>query len=237
MKKIYMTMVAMLCGVAASAQTFSSEDITAVADGKTVTYLVLNFEEAAAAATQAGASVTFPEALFIPTGEKQTVEYLGDQYEVDVVKGMSIAQYYNEDDEEYVDDIEYPKTKSGHDIKLFTGHPLYPNIYSIAVGSVKNNVTFKTSTNVLAKIGLVFDPAVPNGEYEVTLKPYYAVGDESPETDPDPITIKLTVTGGTGINGINALDSKAPVYNLAGQRVSNAQKGVFIQNGKKVAVK
>ena len=43
--------------------------------------------------------------------------------------------------------------------------------------------------------------------------------------------------GGTGINSINALDSKAPIYNVAGQRVSKAQKGVYIQNGKKVAVK
>ena len=43
--------------------------------------------------------------------------------------------------------------------------------------------------------------------------------------------------GGTGINSINAADSKAPVYNLSGQRVSKAQQGVFIQNGKKVAVK
>lgn len=48
---------------------------------------------------------------------------------------------------------------------------------------------------------------------------------------------KLQVGEGTGINSINAADSKAPVYNLAGQRVSKAQKGVFIQHGKKVAVK
>ena len=47
----------------------------------------------------------------------------------------------------------------------------------------------------------------------------------------------LTVGEGTGINTINAADSKAPIYNVAGQRVSKAQKGVFIQNGKKVAVK
>ena len=53
----------------------------------------------------------------------------------------------------------------------------------------------------------------------------------------EPFTIKLTVAGGTGINGINAADSNAPIYNVAGQRVSKAQKGVFIQNGKKVAVK
>ena len=236
MKKIYLTMVAMLCGVAASAQTFSSEDITATADGKTVSYLTLYMEESTAAATQAGASVAFPEEIFVKTGETKEVEYLKELYTVDVVKPI-LNRVYNEDDEEYVDDIEYPKAKSGHDIKLFTGHPVYPNLYTIAVGSVNNNVTFKTSTNVLAKIGLVFDPAVPNGEYNITLKPYYAIGDAAPEKEPEPITIKLTVTGGTGINSINAADSKAPVYNMAGQRVSKTQKGVYIQNGKKVAVK
>ena len=49
--------------------------------------------------------------------------------------------------------------------------------------------------------------------------------------------VNLKIGAGNGINGINAADSKAPIYNVAGQRVSKAQKGVFIQNGKKVAVK
>lgn len=41
---------------------------------------------------------------------------------------------------------------------------------------------------------------------------------------------------GTGIEGINAAseNENAPMYNLAGQRVSRVQKGIFIQNGKKV---
>lgn len=53
----------------------------------------------------------------------------------------------------------------------------------------------------------------------------------------DTVTIPLTVKGGDGINSIKADDVNAPVYNLAGQRVSKAQQGVFIQNGKKIAVK
>lgn len=41
---------------------------------------------------------------------------------------------------------------------------------------------------------------------------------------------------GTGIEGIEAAaeNENAPMYNLAGQRVSRVQKGIFIQNGKKV---
>lgn len=39
----------------------------------------------------------------------------------------------------------------------------------------------------------------------------------------------------TGVNGINAdkLDTNAPVFNLAGQRVNNSFKGIVVKNGKK----
>ena len=41
--------------------------------------------------------------------------------------------------------------------------------------------------------------------------------------------------GTSGINDItnNTFDVDAPVYNLAGQRVSKDAKGILIQNGKK----
>lgn len=43
----------------------------------------------------------------------------------------------------------------------------------------------------------------------------------------------------TGINQavVNTTQTDGPIYNLAGQRVSKAQKGVYIMNGKKVVVK
>lgn len=45
----------------------------------------------------------------------------------------------------------------------------------------------------------------------------------------------LTFGETTAINGVADVKAdKAVIYNLAGQRVNNAQKGVFIQNGKKV---
>lgn len=45
-----------------------------------------------------------------------------------------------------------------------------------------------------------------------------------------------TTTGTTGITEIvtsTVNDSDAPVYNLAGQRVSPTTKGILIKNGKK----
>lgn len=41
----------------------------------------------------------------------------------------------------------------------------------------------------------------------------------------------------TGINGVKAAESTAPVYNLNGVRVNKVQKGLYIQNGKKLFVK
>ena len=41
----------------------------------------------------------------------------------------------------------------------------------------------------------------------------------------------------TGISAVNAEQQGAEVYNLNGQRVSKAQKGLYIQNGKKVIMK
>ncbi len=43
--------------------------------------------------------------------------------------------------------------------------------------------------------------------------------------------------GADAINGINADVENGTVYNLAGQRVNKAQKGIYIVNGKKVLVK
>ena len=48
--------------------------------------------------------------------------------------------------------------------------------------------------------------------------------------------LTFTAGAGTGINGITvdgADNANAPVYNLAGQRVSKDAKGILIQNGKK----
>ena len=64
-----------------------------------------------------------------------------------------------------------------------------------------------------------------------------ATPDERSIATSEATSFTIQVGEGTGINSINAADVNAPIYNIAGQRVSKAQKGVYIQNGKKVAVK
>ena len=79
---------------------------------------------------------------------------------------------------------------------------------------------------------------VADGQYEIK---FYEISISTTGgvsvADAKEIVATLTVGKVVGINSINADDVNAPIYNVAGQRVSKAQKGIFIQNGKKIAVK
>jgi hypothetical protein len=53
-----------------------------------------------------------------------------------------------------------------------------------------------------------------------------------------PTEVTPDLGGESGIGNVNAeLNTSAPAYNLAGQRVENGFKGMVIQNGKKFMVK
>ena len=47
-------------------------------------------------------------------------------------------------------------------------------------------------------------------------------------------SLAIQFSDATAIQNINATENGAAIYNLAGQRVSNAQKGIFIVGGKKI---
>ena len=51
--------------------------------------------------------------------------------------------------------------------------------------------------------------------------------------------VDAITTGIQTIKTVNekAVDANAPIYNLAGQRVTKDAKGILIQNGKKFVVK
>lgn len=212
MKKIYMTMVALLCSAAAMAQMTLSADKVIAEAGQTA-YLEIKFTEAEAGVITAAACwVTLPE-------------------------GCTIAEVYNVDDEEYVPDVTYPASKSGHDtrmIKVTQEKAGDNNTYQFSAAS--NTATFRTSTDVMFKIGIAVPEGTAKGNYPVKVRSINFSDKAAVASYQDDFDTVIEV-GGTGINSINAEDSKAPVYNLSGQRVSKAQQGVFIQNGKKVAVK
>lgn len=70
---------------------------------------------------------------------------------------------------------------------------------------------------------LASDATVPAG------KAYLEVADGSREF--------IGFGGATAVNSVKTVKADGAIYNLAGQRVKNAQKGIFIINGKKIVVK
>lgn len=85
------------------------------------------------------------------------------------------------------------------------------------------------------KVDHDWSPAYPSQNYQLSV-----------DTDGSTVTITFneethavnaTVTAPTGINSVRAAEQNAVIYNLAGQKVNAAYKGVVIVNGKKIAVK
>ena len=212
-----MTIVAMLCGVAAMAQSISvsAEDITATAGDFTNLVFVLNEDPV-------GSFETFSIELNLPEGV--------------------LYRWYDEDEEDYVTDIKFPIAKGDHT----TGYtprnvdgvfdPTYAFLYAMAATATFKSKATGYDQRVLLDVKLKVESSVEDGVYDIVVTPKFS--HEGFSISPqDPFTVKLTVGDGTGINSINADDVNAPIYNIAGQRVSKAQRGVYIQNGKKVAVK
>ena len=211
MKKFYMSLVAMLCGATAMAQigSLSCGDV----------------------ALNAGGEAGYLEVM-LTTEDVNAIS--GMQFFFTLPAGVSIAQVYDEDEEAWLNDVTFPIAKKAHQVGIKETN----GSYMVYLGG-DASMTYKAATNPVAKIGIVAAQDATDGEYDVVFNKA-ALSDKSDPVvsyDVPDFTAKVTIAGGTGINSINAADSKAPVYNLAGQRVSKAQKGVYIQNGKKVAVK
>jgi hypothetical protein len=89
--------------------------------------------------------------------------------------------------------------------------------------------------NTPLTISLTADEAA-EGDYALTLTHIELASPHLTTTHPADYTAALRVHGTTGINMLNASDGQ-PLYNLQGIRMeggSNMEKGVFIQNNKKI---
>ena len=207
MKQFYMTMVAMLCGVAAMAQTneLYAEEIR-VDKGTTTADLEIcmrNDAEVTAISFRLG----FPEGVSMALNKKGK-------------KWVTIGEDRMEDHTAIIQTAE-----DGSDmISVYDANvaPFYEN--DGLVVTVPLAITEEAAAE---------DKTFPIKVYSISISNTAGVSVGTSEE----FVVDLVVGEGTGINSINAADSKAPVYNVAGQRVSKTQKGVYIQNGKKVAVK
>ena len=256
MKKFYMLMVALLCGAAAMAETYENEiyvpDVTVKAGSSATAQICLRNTDTRIV------GIAFK--VSNPTGIKMATTVgkytmVTDRLDIATAKAIMKANKKKELDNGDIDEDEYEEACEEIDakdyadlfeIKKVGGAFTFGGIMEATAGKVDGVVkynAFMGTDGALLTCPITVDEGVADGEYEIQLTDLIINGNPSDKgilsnlsAGHETAVVKVTV-GGTGINSINAEDSKAPVYNLAGQRVSKAQQGVFIQNGKKVAVK
>jgi hypothetical protein len=150
-------------------------------------------------------------------------------------EGVEIAQVYDEDEEEYVADITLSSTfhKAKHSCSV---KKTADNAMMLICSGGTETVALKSATEgELCTIGLKVADGVTS--QAVAVKNVAVSDDQGVQSNQADTTFQLIV-GSTGIVNIeNDAVNGGVFYNLAGQKVSNAQKGVLIQNGKKVVVK
>lgn len=81
-----------------------------------------------------------------------------------------------------------------------------------------------TLNNILINVATLFSDDTDND-------------DRGKEFRPEAVSFKIVAGEAVGISEVSAQQEQSAVYNLAGQRVEQAQKGLFIQNGKKMVKK
>ena len=227
MKKFYMTMVALLCGVAAMAQNEDGlyvEDIT-VDKGTTAFEIPVCLKNSLPVAA-------FSFRIALPEGVA-----------CKVVRGK--LQYTLNEERAPGYSVDYQLTDDGNpQISVYDKYPFDKEDGAVLTfqATISDDVAAVDGTYDIQLYRISYSaPTVPEAEmadYGVTAENNdgrsYGVSGEFTKLE---TSFKLNVGEGTGIHSINADDVNAPIYNVAGQRVSKAQKGVYIQNGKKVAVK
>ena len=173
--------------------SISVEDIYAKPDGKSVSYVEVLLDEK-------------------PAGEF----IVGAQFNLALPAGVSIAQVYSEDDEEYVDDITWPAAKSSHTTRVAKTENA--NEYQFIVADDVEH--FKTSTKVFCKIGLVVDKGVVAGDYNLNFSKiifsYLNKEENNKPTDypQDDFTAKLTVSPTGDLNGDGVVGITDAIYIL-----------------------
>ena len=231
MKKFYMTLVAMLCGAAAMAQ----ENILYVEDGFEIEQgatkaLPISLKNAEPVVSFAFKWNGVPEGFTVPKTPGDVAKVTVNEERADKEKlgiaseypGGTLADWFK---------VEVSKSQ----ISVAPGVPGYRDDADEWVPCA-----FLGNDGVVAFVEITVDESVAVGEYTLPVKSI-SIGNGAFKTasvaSSKTAEFKVKVTQPTGIIKVNADDPSAPVYNVAGQRVSKAQKGIFIQNGKKVAVK
>lgn len=152
------------------------------------------------------------------------------EFKLDLPEGIAIQ--YDEDEDDYVYELGGDMTVKTHaaTIKKQTSGAYYVLV------SNSSGKEFKAESGDYLTVTLEASETAVSGEAKMRDIILGNLAAQQMNTVEE-ATFKITVPVTEGISDVKADGSKAPVYNVAGQRVENAQKGLYIQNGKKVIVK
>ena len=154
--------------------------------------------------------------------------------------GIDVALYEN-DDEEMVPDIQKAGTryKSHHNLTVKPVNGV-PGKYMVACASTNGSASTATLKNVDGEANGAVLAITFKATKDAVTSPIKIVDSlagfvgGTKTTFPDS---EIELNGGNAIKGISADETKSGViYNMAGQRVSKATKGIYVVDGKKVAV-
>ncbi len=152
-------------------------------------------------------------------------------------EGVEIAQVYDEDEEDYVNAITLSSTfhKSKHACSVTN---TTDGAAMLICSGGTETVTLKSAeSGQLCTIGLKVAESVTSDQ-TIAIKKIAVADDKGVQYNQEDASVNLIIGTTDGISSINADEQGGgTVYNLAGQKVSKAQKGVFIQNGRKVVIK
>lgn len=200
MKKILLSIVALMATFTASAQFSTDPAVLKIANGEEKT-------------------VTFS----LKTEEPVTL------YEFWMILPEGLEVVYDAEEEEYLIELLSNNAKSHSltaDYKKGSTTDFFISVSSSKLATLKAlegdvlSITFKATADVTSPIKIQGPFAGTPSEKKISFDDF-----------------EINVNSEDAINGISADETKSGViYNMAGQRVSKATKGIYVIDGKKVAV-
>ena len=243
MKKVLLFAVALMGAMTATAQPEGWDD----PEVKTVRHRsATNFISAEPVTAVAGSEV---DVVFTGNWADgiEGAEFIGFQADYELPEGFSfIYEKYDVDEDEMVSNVTVLTASAGGQLK--STHEVNMSNQKFMCHSGKN-ASLKDTEGKLFSVPLAVDESVADGEYtlKITKQSYSFVGkasdcvlDITQDATGDNLRVsevKIVVGDITGISAISTSAAAKVTYDLQGRRVNNAEKGVYIQNGKKVLVK
>jgi len=152
------------------------------------------------------------------------------QLNVVLPEGIEVA--YNEDDEEY----EYTKGEIVAKKKHISISKEADGSYFILIQSGTDAVPFKSETGTLITLPLVAGE-LANASVQGTIKNIKVSDfDGGKLINGEEVAFNVTIGETTGLHTIDKQLKNGDVYNLKGQKVNKANKGLYILDGKKVVL-